>query len=351
LLSRFPLPTFIFWNSKEQYSPSKSGTMLFTLSFALALAGSVSAEGCTRETLIAARDKFFAAGAAKSAPQLAAGAKIALNNKIVPLASTPFETLTGFTSLSVQAVDAETCQIATFRVSSSQVLSTRLRTDASGAITEVEFLQAIQGDQFFRPTGFPSTTPPMWSTKQTAGKVPDIPASFTPLGGTPGKDVNRATCKTGKAGESRVLTRKELVYVASSYCDGLRGDPWGQCVIGHGTSCPRNENGVTTTNNCAVGAGNFGFLTRGRRFVADTETGVVLGIFYFDYGGKGPAKGSTTSEYLGIEPPGTVAGGSKLFLHEYFKVEAGGLAAIYAPMKNIAGAQAAAKTFEDPPAA
>ena len=36
----------------------------------------------------------------------------------------------------------------------------------------------------------------------------------------------------------------------------------------------------------------------------------------------------------------------KLFLHEYFKVEAGVLAGIYAPMKNIAAAQASAETFE-----
>jgi len=211
-------------------------------------------------------------------------------------------------------------------------------------------LQAVQGDQFFRPTGFPSTTPAMWTSKQVPGKPPKIPASWTPIGGTPGKDVNKATCKAGN-GEARLLTRKELIYTASTYADGLRGEPWGSCVIGHGSSCPRNENGVTTTNNCAVGAGMFGFLTRGRRWVADPETGVVLGAFYFDYGGKGPggrggADGASSSEAPGNPVPGAKSGGSNLFLHEYFKVEAGGLAAIYAPMKNIPGSQASAATFE-----
>jgi hypothetical protein len=323
--------------------------MLFTRSLlALMGAASISAQGCTRETLIGARDKFFAAGAAKT-PMDLAGAKIALNNKVVALSATPFNTLSGFTQLAVQAVDAEACQIATFRVSSSQVLSTRLKTDAAGTITEVEFLQAVQGDQFFRPTGFPSTTPAMWTSKQVPGKPPNIPPTWTPIGGTPGKDVHKDTCKAGK-GEARLLTRRELIYTAATYADGLRGDPWGSCIIGHGSSCPRNENGVTTTNNCAVGAGAFGFLTRGRRWVADPDTGVVLGAFYFDYNGKGPggkgAGGASSPEAPGTPVPGAKSGASNLFLHEYFKVEAGGLAAIYAPMKNIPGSQASAATFE-----
>jgi hypothetical protein len=321
-----------------------------------------AAGGCTRELLISTRDAFFKAGAAKSQSglKLAAGVKIALNNKPVSsLSATPFPKMTGFTNLKVTAADVETCQIATFRVSPSQILSTRLRlSPAGGAITEVEFLQASKGDQFFRPTGFPSSTPAMWTAKQRPGKPPRIPASWTPIAGTPGKDVSRATCKAGN-GTARLLTREELVYVAATYADGLRGEPWGSCVIGHGNSCPRNENGVTTTPNCAKGAGMFGFLTRGRRWVADTDNGVVLGAFYFDYGGTGS-----------VGPGAPVAGGGKgaaLFLHEYFKVEQGGLAGIvsgslqgwllalagvlanswqYAPMKNLVGGQAALQTFK-----
>ena len=67
----------------------------------------------------------------------------------------------------------------------------------------------------------------------------------------------------------------------------------------------------------------FGFTVKGRRWVADTQTGVVLGVFFFQY--------STV--------------GSNLFLHEYFKVSRGTLAYIFAPMKNIPHAQAAANTF------
>ncbi|KAF2429023.1 hypothetical protein EJ08DRAFT_650787 [Tothia fuscella] len=310
--------------------------------FLVALGATTVAAECSRETLIKARDGFFAAKGSVEAAGLAPGAKIALNNKLASsLTETPFKTLAGFTNLLVTAADTEICQIATFRVSSAQVLSTRLAIDAEGKISEVEFLQAVQGDQFFRPTGFPSTTPAVWSAPAKAGTPPNIPATWTPVGGTPGKDVQKGTCKAG-GGAPHKLTRRELVYVAATYADGLRGEPWGSCIIG-GSSCPRNENGVTTSSNCAVGAGNFGFLTRGRRWVADTETAVVLGAFYFDYGASGP-KGAS-AEAPGIKAPGGAAGGQKLFLHEYFKVDAGKLAAIYAPMKNIPGAQAAANTF------
>ena len=243
-------------------------------------AASVSA-ACSRQSLLTARDDFFKAGAAKNtaAIKLAANSKIALNNKITPLASTPFTNLTGFTNLKVEAVDTDACQIATFRVSDSQVLSTRLKVDAAGTISEVEFLQAVKGDQFFRPAGFPATTPTLWSGKQIVGPPPNIPATWTPIGGTPKNGVNKANCKTG-AGPARLLNRRELMYVAATYADGLKGEPWGSCVIG-GKSCPRNENGVTTTPNCAVGTGVFNFLTRGRRWVVDTEKAVVLGAFLF----------------------------------------------------------------------
>ncbi|KAF2405211.1 hypothetical protein EJ06DRAFT_525747 [Trichodelitschia bisporula] len=132
--------------------------------------------------------------------------------------------------------------------------------------------------------------------------------------------VNRATCKA-TSGAPRAWNRRELMYAANSYCDGLKGAPFDNCVFA-GKSCPRNENGVTTTQNCGVGTGVFGFTVRGRRWVADTETGVVLGVFYFDYGPS-----------------------SNLFLHEYFKIQAGTLAYIFAPMKNQPHAQVAASTF------
>jgi hypothetical protein len=74
----------------------------------------------------------------------------------------------------------------------------------------------------------------------------------------------------------------------------------------------------------------FGFKVLGRRWVADTETGVVLGSFYFDYSGISSLAGSI---------------GTNLFLHEYFKIEAGKLAYIFAPMKNLSGGAAKANIF------
>jgi len=55
---------------------------------------------------------------------------------------------------------------------------------------------------------------------------------------------------------------------------------------------------------------------RGRRWTVDTETGVVLGAFYFDYSGIASRAGKN------------------LFLHEYFKVDKAGLLYIFAPMRR-----------------
>jgi hypothetical protein len=305
--------------------------MVFTKALGTFLAAaSVVAGECTREALIEARDNFFKgpSGGAK----IASEAKIVFNQKVTPLASTPYSKLTGFTQLLVQAVDSFACDIATFRVSSSQLISVRLKIDEAGTISEVEILQAISGDQFFRPTGFPSTTPAIWSAKQKPGVPPTVPQSFNVKNqghpGVPKADIKPGTCKTG-AGAARLLTRTELIFVANSYADGLNGAPWDSCVFG-GSSCPRNENGVVTTNNCAVGLGAFGFTTKGRRWVADTETGIVLGQFYFDY-----------SKYGALAQ----AAPFNLYLHEYIKVDAAKLAYIFAPMKNIATKDATAQLF------
>jgi len=301
--------------------------ILNVLTFALAAAPflvSAAEGGCTREALIAARDNFWKSAAGGKPSGLAANVKVALNNKPTPLEQTPYSKISSstWTPFSAQAVDTEICEIATFKVSTQQLLSTRLKLDSAGAISEIEFLQAVQGDQFFRPTGFPTKEPAMFNEKQTPSPPPVIPPQFTVAGGMFDKraSVSQATCKA-TSGAARPWTRKELIYAASSYCDGLKGKPFDSCVFA-GKSCPRNENGVTTTQNCGVGTGVFGFTVQGRRWVADIDTGVVLGVFFFNYGT-----------------------GSNLFLHEYFKVQSGTLAYIFAPMKNIPHAQAALNTF------
>ncbi|KAE9961690.1 hypothetical protein BLS_001514 [Venturia inaequalis] len=303
--------------------PPTTMTVLKVLALLLSASPLLASAECTRESLIAARDAFFKGAPAKP-EKLAANVKVALNNKPTPLDSTPYSKIhtSTWTALQAQAVDTEMCEIATFKVSSQQILSTRLKLDAAGKISETEFQQAVQGDQSFRPTGFPKTTPPMFNEKQRPAAPPTIPADFTPAMGMFDKtaSINKATCKA-LSGAPRLWTRKELLYAASSYCDGLKGAPYDSCVFA-GSSCPRTENGVTTTQNCAKGIGKFGFTVRGRRWTVDTETGVILGVFYFDYGP-----------------------GSNLFLHEYFKVQAGSLAYILALLKNIPHAQASLKTF------
>ncbi|KAF2405598.1 hypothetical protein EJ06DRAFT_546038 [Trichodelitschia bisporula] len=286
----------------------------------------LAAAACSRSALTSARDAFFAAGSANSTAPLATNAKITLNNAVTPLASTPFTSLTNFTPFLAQAVDEEGCQIATMRVSPSQVLSTRLGLNVDGKIAEVEFLQAVQGDQFFRPSGFPSKQPEIYDAPQTPGPPPIIPPGWTPAKGTPKAEVNTATCKPG-SGPARALTRTELIYTANTYADGLGGAPWDSCLLG-GSPCPRLENGVQTTGECGVGAGSFGFGVFNRRFVADTLTGVVLGQFWFEYSGA------------------RVSMPTRLYLHEYFKVDAARLRYVLAPMKGIPKAQAAAEVWK-----
>jgi len=225
----------------------------------------VSSAQCGRTQLIQARDAFFQSAKTGAAPaSLASSAKISMNNELVPLAKTPFQTLgkSTFSKLNVQAIDTEICEIATFRVATDQVLSTRLKLNAQGSISEVEFLQAVKGDQFFKPSGFPNETPALFNQKQTPTAPPIIPKEWTAEGGmfNHSSKVNTATCKA-TSGTPRLWNRKELLYAASSYADGLKGKPFDSCVF-TGPSCPRNENGVTTSKNCAKGTGNFGFTVK-----------------------------------------------------------------------------------------
>ncbi|KAF1813107.1 hypothetical protein P152DRAFT_305625 [Eremomyces bilateralis CBS 781.70] len=95
----------------------------------------------------------------------------------------------GYTDFAINAIDTDECQVATFRVASNQLLSARLKLDASGALSEVEFLQAVDGDQFFRPSGFPRTTESGWDQAQTPGFPPQIPAGFDPAIGAPANAI------------------------------------------------------------------------------------------------------------------------------------------------------------------
>jgi hypothetical protein len=138
----------------------------------------LTAAQCGRAQLITTRDDFFRSAKPGAAVSLARNAKIAYNNVITPLDRTPFASISNstWTNLKIEAVDVERCTIATFRVSKEQLLSTRLKIDASnGNISEIEFLQVVSGDVFFLPSGFPKDTPELWTRKQIPTAPPMIP--------------------------------------------------------------------------------------------------------------------------------------------------------------------------------
>ena len=123
------------------------------------------------------------------------------------------------------------------------------------------------------------------------------------------------------------------MFITSSYADGLKGSPWESCIRAS-SNCPRNENGKTTTQSCAVGAGKSNSYVRGRRWLVDTQKAIVLGYFWFDRQPNSALPPASTSVGPGVLPPGAVAKGKVLTLHEYFKIDAGQLAGIYAPMND-----------------
>lgn len=94
------------------------------------------------------------------------------------------------------------------------------RTKRKRNITEVDGLQAVSGDQFFRPSGFHKTAPTIFDAKHKPGLPPSIPIRWTPATSSPKANVNTVNYKKGN-GAPRTLNRKELVYVASSYADRL----------------------------------------------------------------------------------------------------------------------------------
>lgn len=290
-------------------------------SLSLLGAATVASAACTREALTSALDAMWA-----GSPKTASDILITLNNKkVAALADTPYAKIktTAWTDLKPTAVDTETCEIATLRNSPDVMISLRLKVDEkTGAINETEFVSADKAVDVWMPEGFPTTTPALYTTAQKAAPPPEIPAVWTEKFGmfNNAQSVDAAKCKA-TSGAARLWTRKELIYAASSYVDGLKGAPFDACIF-DGGSCPRIENGVQTSENCAGDAGLFGFSSKNRRYVADTETGVVLGSFYF-----------------ANEDPAT------LFVHEYFKVNEGKLAEALAVMTTIPQAQAAAAVY------
>lgn len=243
---------------------------------------------CTRETLQSTIDSIFTTAFAKSKSglSLSPSIKISQNNILLKtIEQTAWANITAFYKpFRVSAIDQGICTAATFILATQAgepaLMSVRVKTeDASTTITELEILSALKGSHmFFAPNAF-DTAPAMWAAKDGGG-----------------------------------LTREKLIEIADLYPSGIqKGDG---SAIPQGTTCPRIENGVQTTATCAKGLFMFKQPVRDRRWVADTETGNVLGAFYFD---KMAAKGVNYG----------------LFLNEYFKIIGGKMSGIQAVMKEV----------------
>jgi hypothetical protein len=124
------------------------------------------------------------------------------------------------------------------------------------------------------------------------------------------------------------LTRSELVKIANTYPDGIQAGDGKNIPVG--AACPRWENGVQTAGGsrqfknlpqprlCRDGLDEFKQPVEFRRWVADTETGVVLGLFYFSHR-KDPLVDGFDKEWGN-------------WLNEFFKIQGGRMVAVQALM-------------------
>jgi hypothetical protein len=127
------------------------------------------------------------------------------------------------------------------------------------------------------------------------------------------------------ADEAVVANRKQLVQVADSYPSGIQSG--NSSAVLAAKDCPRFENGVKTTPSCAGNMELFIWPVTDRRWVADTQKGVVMGSFFFNYrDGKG------TMNKQGIRSANGTTG---LWLHEYFKIREGKIVDVWAAMQTL----------------
>jgi hypothetical protein len=267
-----------------------------TLSILLSAAAAASA-ACSRQGLKSSMDDFLNSAIEKKSSLAVTSnspARISQNNVLLKsVTETAWSNITGFyNSFRVNSIDTEACQMASLVLLNEKgpdgkdapaIVSIRIKTAEDGKTrTQLEILNVLAGSHnFFAPQRFPNTAGEKWSTKTAGG-----------------------------------LSRAELIKIANEYPSGIQA---GNGVkVPTAASCPRMENGVKTAEICNANLERFKQPVTNRRWVADTETGVVLGSFYFD-------KRERMKYEFG------------LFLNEYFKVDNGKLAGIEAAMKNLNG--------------
>jgi hypothetical protein len=279
----------------------------------------VAIAACVRSDLQRTLDGFFqsafdrSSGAKAEYPALSGSAKITQNNVLLKsLEDSAWGNTTSFYNRwSISVIDTEMCEVACYRVlnqkSSVQrqvpaIMGLRIKKDAkSNRIHEVEMVNLLDGGPgilrgMFRPDNnetYSAATEAFWKSPQNGN-----------------------------------LSRAELVKVANSYPDGIQAGDGKAIPIGD--ACPRWENGVQTAGGtklfknttqprtCRDGLDEFKQPVEFRRWVADTETGAVLGLFYFSHR-KSPLVDAFDKQWGN-------------WLNEFFKVQNGKLVGVHAVM-------------------
>lgn len=276
---------------------------------------------CTRSTLQSTLDGFFQSAFTVASGQhprplfLSPTVKITQNNQAIKyIGDSAWGNSTSFyRKWRITAIDTETCDIAAYVLLNQKspppgalvpaILGIRIRvgSDPSTEIREIEMLNIVDGG--------PGT----------------LRAMFRPDNNETYSDATQADWNSPQLAN---LTRAQLVQVANTYPDGIQAGNGVNIPIGN--VCSRWENGVQTAGGtklfknttqprfCRDGLDEFKQPVEYRRWVADTETGVVLGMFYFSHR-KEPLTDKFDMEWGN-------------WLNEFFKIREGKMVGVHAIM-------------------
>jgi hypothetical protein len=215
-----------------------------------------------------------------------------------------YTTMIGLASgYKLEVSDLVTCDVATLFIAKerneSAIASLRIRLSQE-KVTEIEILKATKGSHaLFAPEAYSNSAPAIWHE-----------SNRLPLNGT-----------------SQASQRTNIVSIADSYAQALQEGNNTMALASF--TCPRLENGSQTTEHCGANMDLFRWPVTDRRWVADIKTGVVMGSFFFHYKN---GKGKMSQMGLKDRGPDSKVG---LWLHEYFKIEAGRIVAVSAAMKTL----------------
>jgi hypothetical protein len=278
----------------------------------------VALSACSRPDLQNTLDAFFqsafdrSSGAKQDSLALSPGVRIAQNNVILEsLEDSAWGNATSFyNKWNITVIDTEVCEAACYCIvnqkSAAQkvvpaIVGVRIKTENAKSIQELELVNLLDGG--------PGILKGMFR--------PDNTETYSDATGAFWKSPQKAS-----------LSRAELIKVANSYPDGIQAGDGKNIPIGD--ACPRWENGVQTAGGtkifknatqprtCRDGLDEFKQPVEHRRWLADTDTGVVLGLFYFSHR-KSPLVDAFDKEWGN-------------WLNEFFKVKNGNMVGVHAIM-------------------